>query len=241
MEWFTSVLEKVDRSKSAAELAVILNEVNERFNLVASVFTSFTREDETFDSYRHVIACPSAWCNQYTAKRWFAIDPCLIYAQQNSEPALVDSIPVRTQGQKALMAAAREFGFESGAVFPAHSAGGRIRMGVLYVAAGDRGSIDVETLQKCKHVFRSLATEMLEWWLRKTREELVSKVRLTDVEMQLLRYELEGYSTKAIALKTGMTPNSIDARFRRIALRFGENSRRVVAERAYEVGILSDL
>jgi Autoinducer binding domain len=237
---FSATLSGINSATSATELSEILNEVNEDFGLAASVFACFTREDETMDSYRHVIACPSAWCNQYNAKRWFAIDPCLIYAQHNSEPILVENISVRTAGQKALMQAARDFGFKSGAIFPAHSAGGRMRMGVLYVAGREEDAFDEGTLEECKHVFRSISAEMLDWWMRKIREEILTKVRLNEVELRLLMLEREGFSTKEIALQTGMQATAIDARFRRIMLRFGESSRKVVAQKAFDMGILRD-
>jgi DNA-binding CsgD family transcriptional regulator len=232
------LVNSIREAKSPAGLPMTLVQLNAMFDLSGSVFTSFTREDETFDSYRYVVACPPEWCNEYNARRWYAIDPCLIYAQNNAAPALIADIDIRTQGQRSLMDAARNFGFVSGAVFPAHSPHGRSRMGVLYMASRREGFFDRQGLNRSKYLLRSFAAELLDWWTAKIRADLLGQVQLSALELKLLRMESDGYSTKEIASQLELTASAIDARFRRIAIRFGEHSRAAAARKALDHGLL---
>lgn len=240
MAQFIETAQPISSAASARDLAGVLHRLNTLVGLKASVFTSFMREDEEFESYRYVVACPPEWCNQYSAKRWFAIDPCLIYAQTSAEPVLVEHVPVKTAGQRELMAAAQEFGFVSGAIFPVHSPAGRSRMGVLYIAAEQPGFFNAADLSAMKCLFRSVAADMLDWWTNKIRAELLKEVRLSTTELTLLRMEWQGLRTKEIAIRTGLSGEAIDARFRRIAQRFGEPSRSNAARRAAALGLLEE-
>ncbi|KWT93420.1 Autoinducer binding domain protein [Variovorax sp. WDL1] len=176
-----------------------------------AVFSSFIQRDEGFESYRYNVACAASLCNLYVEQRWFAIDPFLIYAQQHTEPTVGDEIPLRTQGQRLFRLRAREAGFNSIAVVPCHTAAGRSRMGVLYLTIEDLDYFTIETIALAKMCLRSIAAELLEWWSRKIRGELLRNLSIRDDELRLLRLAHQGFGSIGARALVGPGPAMGDA------------------------------
>lgn len=238
----TKVLELTEHMASygsSHELTAAMWRFNELLGLSGSVFASFAREDESRESYRFINACPPAWCQEYNANAWFTIDPCLLYALTHNEPTLIQDIPLRSRGQRNMMEAARRCGFASGIVIPAHSPSGRSRMGVLYLGSNDPQYLDESALKQLRLVLRAVTSELLDWWTKQVRTELLAGTQLSAEEKDMLRLTLDGLGSKEIAGHLGTTKNAIDQRMHRIISKFDSYSRRDAANLAFQYGLLS--
>lgn len=236
----TEAINQIPHRAHAVEVTAIVKEVARMLGCNGAVFSSFVQRDEDFESYRYIVACAASWCNLYVEQRWFAIDPFLIYAQQHTEPAVGDEIPLRTQGQRLFRLRAREAGFNSIAVVPCHTAAGRSRMGVLYLTSEDPDYFTLETIALAKMCLRSIAAELLEWWSRKIRGELLRNLSIRDDELRLLRLAHQGFGSKEIARLFGTKPATIDQRFARLSLKLNVPSRAMAAKLAHESGLFDE-
>ena len=233
-------LHRISQSSHAAEVTAIVEDIADMLGCNGAVFTSFTKDDEDFESYRHIAACAASWCARYVEQRWFAIDPFLIYAQQHTELAVGDEIPLRTEGQRQFRLQARAEGFHSIAVVPCHTAAGRSRMGVLYLTSEDPDYFTRETIVRAKMCLRTIAAELLEWWSRKIRSGLLCKLNLRADDVHLLRLAQQGFRSKEIALLLDIKPATVDQRFARLALKLNVPSRTMAVKRAFENGLLDE-
>lgn len=231
------ISDSIIEASDSGELNAALWQLNEVLGCEGAVFMSFARDDESLESYRYVVACSLAWCNEYNRNAWFTIDPCLLYAMTNTEPALIKSIPLRSTGQKNMMAAASRAGFNSGLVIPAHSSIGRTRMGVLYVGSRDPNFFDEAALAKTRILLRALSGELLDWWIRKARTELLGESTLSTEEIELLRLSHAGHKSKEIAQHLRASKAAVDQKLFRISTKFGTGSRKIAAQMAHDFGM----
>jgi DNA-binding CsgD family transcriptional regulator len=238
MSSVADLIGQIKRATSAGQLQLIMRDLNAIFKIDGSVFASFAREDDSSDeSYKYIIACDQSWCDLYNRNRWFRSDPCLTYAQIHTEPIPIESIPLRTEDQKDMMAAARYAGFASGIVIPVHSSLGRSRMGVLYAGSRNDQLFCEEDVVIGQMVLRGIALDLLDWLIRKSREELIGAVRLKEDEVRLLKLTHENLSSKQIAYELGISKAAIDKSLCRITLRFNACSRIHAAKIAFEAGL----
>ena len=241
-EWITQVFnltERIAAQENTADLTVTMWELNELLGLTGSVFVSFAREAELRDSYRFINACPAAWCQEYNASAWYMIDPCLLYSLTHSEPAPIEDIPVKSRGQRNMMEAARRCGFVSGWVIPSHSPSGRSRMGVLYLGSDDPQHFGKTAIKQVRPILRAISGELLDWFTRQVRQELMSGGDLSTDEKEMLLMTFKGAGSKEIANHLQMTKSAVDQRLHRLSSRFDSSSRREAAQLAYEFGLLT--
>jgi DNA-binding NarL/FixJ family response regulator len=89
-----------------------------------------------------------------------------------------------------------------------------------------------------KSLSRSLAMELHEWWVRKIRDELLVTYRIGPEDLELLRLERAGESTKDIARRGNMTTAAVDSRFQRLNAKLGTPNRKATARLAAEYGLI---
>jgi DNA-binding CsgD family transcriptional regulator len=224
--------------KSPDELITELFEINDVLGINGSVFVSFARNDDTHESYKFFNASPPGWCQEYMSNAWQTIDPCILYAAINNSPTLISRIPVRTAGQRLMLDAAARWGFRSGIVVPAHSPSGRSRMGVLYLGSEDPQRFDDEALNDLRLVLRALAGELLDWWTRLVRAELLAGGDLSRVDVEMLRLTRQGFRSNDIATSLGLSKGAVDQRMHRLTAKFNSPSRKDAADLAYQLGLL---
>jgi DNA-binding CsgD family transcriptional regulator len=235
-----SDIAKIPQAVHASEVTSVVEDVVRTLGCNAAVFAAFSRDDDNFENYRYIAACPAQWCSSYISRRWFVIDPYLRYAQTHSEIIAADDVPLRTDGQRLFRLRAQEHGFRSIAIVPTHSASGRSRMGVLYMASEDAAYFTQSTVLLAKMFLRAIAAEILEWWARRIRSEIRLGLVIRGDELDLLRLVRQGFGTKEIARLYNVKPAAIDQRLARIALRLNAPSRGAAARIAYENGLLDD-
>lgn len=233
-----ALIGRIPSLEHASEVTEVVGEAAKVMGCNGAVFTSFMREDDSVESYRYNVACAQHWCNVYSAQRWSAIDPYLTYAQIHNEPIAGDDIPLRNEQEHEFRRQADEIGFKSIAIVPSHTAGGRSRMGVLYMTSADPLYFTKASIPNAKMFLRSVASEVLDWWTCKIRDELLRKVQLREDEIELLRLTRQGLSSKEIARLCSVRPGTIDTRLARISMRFNAPNRWIAAKMAYEHGLL---
>ena len=169
----------------------------------------------------------------------FAQDPWLAYATRNSRPARASEIPATTKRHQAVVELAARFGFRSVVVVPAPSGGMLTRIGVLCLGSKQEGFFDDdESYAVLKFASRSLAMELHEWWVAQVKRELLFNARISSDDLDLLRLERLGRSTKQIAAELNMSAGSVNSRFQRVNEKLGVPSRRAAAILAGEYGLI---
>lgn len=191
-----------------------------------ALFISFIREDATRQSYRYVVACDPAWATRYARCCFDNEDPCVRYALYNTEMVLADQLPLLNDRERAMIASARDVGFVSALVVPAPTAAAQSRVGVLCIGSRQPGYFDDPGNTPLRHLARSLAMQLSDQVQRLLRDQLASRLRLTPMEIQLLRYEQLGYSSKEMSKLLDMPARTIDVQFSRLHHKIGVANRR---------------
>lgn len=237
----TGVSEVVQRIPSAIdeiEAVGLLAEASRKLGADVAAFGSFVRDDGSHESYRFLLACDAIWCHEYEKRAAYAQDPWLAYAAHNSRPARGGEIPVSTKRQQAVVELAADYGFRSTVVVPAPSGGMLTRIGVLCLGSWQEGFFEDEGYATLKVASRSLAMELHEWWVAQVKRELIDNARINAEDLELLRLERLGRSTKQIAAELGTSPGSINSRFQRVNEKLGVPNRRSAAILACEYGLI---
>jgi DNA-binding CsgD family transcriptional regulator len=220
------------------EFVGLLREATARLGAGASYFMSFVREDETFASYRILLACDPVWGLEYDHAGCHSSDPWLHHAMHHSEPLRGSEIPCAGEPQRAVVRLAAQFGFRSAVVVPAPVRGGVSRLGVLVLGSAEPGYFEGAGYGPFKVLARALAMELHERCLALIRSELLSAGAITDQELDLLRHEHDGRCSKTIARMTGTSPNAVDRRFYRLNAKLGSPNRKVSTRLAVEYGLI---
>lgn len=234
----SEVVQKIPSAVDEIEAVGLLAEASQRLGADVAAFGSFVRDDGSHESYRFLLACDAIWCHEYEQRASYAQDPWLAYATHNSRPARSSEIPVHTKRQQAVVELAADYGFRSAVVIPAPSGGMLTRIGVLCLGSRQSGFFEAEGYATLKVASRSLAMELHEWWVAQVKRELISNARITAEDLQLLRMERLGRSTKQIAAELETSPGSINSRFQRVNEKLGVPNRRAAATLACEYGLI---
>lgn len=220
------------------EACALLRDIASDLGCSSSAFATFLQDDPWHQTYRFLLACHPSWCAQYQRLAWFADDPWLIYARTNSSPAKDVDIPCRTAKQFEIVALARRFEVESALIVPAPASSGLTRLGVLMLGSSKLGFFDNPNFVKMKIHARSIASEFLDWYTAFIREELRRTCKLIDIDIELLRLDRAGMSSKEIARAIGLSATSVDSRFQRIIARLKVPNRRAASQVAAEYGLI---
>jgi hypothetical protein len=221
-----NVVARIGSAADEPELIQLLRLAIERLGAEAATFTSLIRDDLTLVSYRTILACDPRWGTEYARNVWCRDDPWLQHARQSSEPIRACDLKLSVASQRRMVEAAAEYGFRSALIVPAPSAVGDSRVGVLCIGTSTADFFDVEGCVYVKALVRGLAMELHEWWLCRLRDELVTRARITEDDLELLRHEAQGHGSKLIASALRTEAKTIDCRFQRLNYRLGVANRR---------------
>jgi DNA-binding CsgD family transcriptional regulator len=234
---FRSLVRKIGQQSDGEAQAKLLTKIVKLLGFSGAVFSSFVKDDEYLESYRFVAACPSAFCQAYSTRRFFAIDQFLDYARLNSEPIMASKIAATSTGQEQFVALLHQYGFVSNAVVPFHSSTGRMRMGVLYIGSDVEGYLEDASFRLAKMYLRELAAELGEWWLAMIRTELLKGATIGSTEIQILQHIHDGFGSKDIAVMLNLSVANVDQKVSRVAAKLGATSRKHAAKLAFENGL----
>lgn len=220
------------------EACALLKNIAGELGCESSAFATFLQNDPWHQTYRFLLACHPGWCALYQRLAWFADDPWLLYARANSSPAKDVDIPCRTAKQFEIVALARRFDVQSALVVPAPASGGLTRIGVLMLGSSKPGYFDSAHFAKLRILARSVSFEFLDWYTAFVREELRRTCKLSDIDIELLKFERAGLSSKEIFRSTGISAVSVDSRFQRLIARLKVPNRRAASQLAAEYGLI---
>jgi hypothetical protein len=222
----------------SSEVAAVLAKASELCGADAAAFASFVKDDEACESYRFILACDPTWCLEYERNACYMHDPWWEYARRHSEPTLADRIPVRTALQAEVVALARRFGFASCILVPAQAPQGLTRLGALCLGSVQPGHFDEHALAAVSVAVSALVERLHAWQIAMLRDELLSRVRLSEDDLGLLTQQRGGRSSKDIASMTNATSISVDSRWQRLNAKLGVSSRAAAAQLAAEYGLI---
>lgn len=237
-ERITAVAERITEARDQATVHALLTEGVHALGAENAVFVSFIRDNADLSACRFMLVCEPDWCQRYLEAGCFAQDPWLAYAAHHSEPIPASTLPVLDAEGRRVIALAMENGFASAALVPAHSGAGHSRISLLCLGSTQPGFFEGEGFGRFRLGARLIAAELHDWWLARIRRELIVKARITPADLELLRHEQQGHSSKRIAAELHVSKSSINSRFQRMNMKLGVANRRLAARLAVECGLL---
>lgn len=202
----------------------------------SGVFLSVIRDDASRRSYRSLFACDPLWAIEYSRAGWHDNDPWLRYALFRDEPIPSSELKLLPSEDDFIQKSSR-LGFASALIAPAPSFAGTSRIGVLVLGSAHHGFFDGEGYRSARFAARALAMELHNWLMRAIRADLLERSRIKPDEIELLRNEEAGLSSKLIAARLDVTPKTVERRFERVIAKLGVADRRSAARiaRLYEL------
>lgn len=232
------VAERIVEAKDQATVHTLLTEGVQALGAESAVFVSFIRDNADLSACRFMLVCEPDWCRRYLDAGCFAHDPWLAYAAHHSEPIPASTLPVLDPEGQRVIALAMQNGFASAALVPAHSGAGHSRISLLCLGSTQPGFFEGDGFGRFRLGARLLAAELHDWWLARIRRDLLVKARITPADLELLRHERQGHTSKRIAAELHVSKSSINSRFQRMNLKLGVPNRRLAARLAVECGLL---
>lgn len=232
------LLPQIAEAGSTGEVITLFREAAEGLGADAGVFLSCLRDDATRTSLRSLWACDPSWAADYASQRRFEHDPWLRYASCDSEPVHSRELTYSSLEENAFVLAAAEHGMNAALIAPAPSPVGLSRVGVLCLGTANFGRFDGKRYPQLRVLARALAMELHQWIAKSMREELLRGVRLTDADLNLLRHEAAGHSSKVIGAGMNLEAKTIDCRFQRLNAKLGAPDRRSAVRIASLYGLL---
>jgi len=233
-----AIAERIGEARDQATVHRLLVEGVRALGAEHAVFVSFIRDNADLSACRFMLVCEPGWCQRYLEVGCFAHDPWLAYAAHHSEPIPASSLPVLDAEGQRVIALAQQNGFTSAALVPAHSGAGHSRISLLCLGSTQPHFFDGEGFGRFRLGARLLAAELHDWWLARIRRDLIVKARITQADLELLRHEHQGHSSKRIAAELKVSKSSINSRFQRMNMKLGVPNRRLAARLAVECGLL---
>jgi DNA-binding CsgD family transcriptional regulator len=204
----------------------------------AGVFMSHLRDDATRTSLRSLWACDPVWAAEYANRRFFENDPWLQYATNESEPILASALNPASAEHVVFQEAAASYGFASTVIAPAPSGVGTSRVGMLCLGSQQPGYFEDGAYATVRVFARALAMELHRWLQQSIRKDLLRRSHITDAEIELLRHEAAGHSSKVIGAALHVEPTTIDCRFQRLNAKLDAPDRRTALRIARLYGLL---
>ena len=224
--------------ESEAEVEAAVRQIVEYFGLPSYVFGAFFRAGPR-ENYRYLVGCVPRWCYLYNENKWYAIDPFIEYALENTSPILASEIRLTSAGQQRMMAEAAEYGFRSGVVVPAHSRA-TVRIGILYLGTSEANERARRSLLKYRNLMRAIALELLEWWDVKLREFELETLELDNLDLALLEKAREHATAEEASRELGVTLSRVKSRYERLARKLDAANKRDAVEKAGALGLIKE-
>jgi DNA-binding CsgD family transcriptional regulator len=232
------VLRAIKSANSTLALFTVYRQALDALGVESAVFTSYLREDATRNSYRSLPACDPLWASEYALRGWCDDDPWMRHAAHDTEVVRSAELVLLSPRERAFAEAASSFGFVSAVIVPAPTCVGLSRLGVLCLGSATPGYFDDDGYPTLCLLARNLAMELHAWLRRSIQAELLVKSRLTSAELDLLRHEAAGHTSKVIAALLDTEAKTIDCRFQRVCAKLDAPNRRMAVRIAQLYGLI---
>src|SRR5579864_5136260 len=204
------------------ELHPRLKDIFSNLQITSFIFSTFQLDPNGHATgYRFLVGCNPEWVQIYQQRHWYSNDPYLQYARFNASPALGSTIQIASAGQREMHATARQYGFRSNLVVPAHS---RITslLGVLHVAndieVGDGGEV---RLLEYQALLPAIAMTLLDVRMTAQRKSMVARFELDERDLTVLRLVRAAEPAQEVAKSLGLSVASIYSLYSRINEKMG--------------------
>jgi DNA-binding CsgD family transcriptional regulator len=232
------VIERIATTHDRAGVLALLRSCSHALGAENAAFVSFVRDDADVASCRFMLACAPGWCQRYLDANCIVHDPWLAYAAHHGEPIIASALRVSDVQARRVIDLAAQHGFASAVLVPVHSGAGHSRISLLCLGSPQVGYFEDEGFGRFRLGARLLAAELHDWWMVRIRRELIIRARITPSDLELLRREHLGHSSKRIAASLQVSASSINSRFQRMNAKLGVPNRRLAARLAAECGLL---
>ena len=185
----------------------------------ASIYTLTIPENGPEPSSFTLFACHPALAQRQFRLGPLSNHPWLQCARQRSAPATDKQIHPSSASDNEAIDLARQYGFRSCLIVPTPSSVDAGRLEMLCLGSTNQGAFEGEDARIVRTLARALAAELHDWVNRHLSESLEEAAGLLKADIELLKFEWQGLGTKEIALRTGMSPSSVDSRFQRLNAR----------------------
>lgn len=226
-----------DADNTAAAMQLFRTAIG-HMGIQSGVFMSHLRDDATRSSYRSLLVCDPIWAAEYAQSSRQDHDPWLRHARHHTEPIRSSELQLFSEQEQAFADRSAALGFRSALIVPAPSCVGLSRVGVLCLGSDAPGFFDDEGYPLLRVLARALAMELHRWVHRSMQEELRARSRLTRADLELLRHEADGRSSKAIGVMLNLEAKTIDCRFQRLNAKLDAPDRRTAVRIAKLYGLL---
>lgn len=203
----------------------------------SGVFLSAIKDDASRTSIRSFLACDPRWAVEYSHVHWHDHDPWLRHALDSQTPIRGTELKPRPS-EEAFMLRSATLGFASSVAVPAPTSFGAARFGVLILGSDIPGYFDRDSYPLVEIVTRALAMELHEWLLRAVRNDLLERSQLTPSEIDLLRHEAAGHTSKMIAAEANVRAPTVDCWFQRVNAKLNAPDRRTATRIARLYGLI---
>jgi DNA-binding CsgD family transcriptional regulator len=222
LEEVLSAVNRLGQCAHDIELYPLLRTIFLRLHSTSFIFSTFQLNANGHAAgYRFLVGCNPEWIQIYQHRHWYSNDPYLQYARFNASPALGSSIQLSSAGQREMHATARQYGFRSNLVVPAHSRLTSL-VGMLHVA----NDVEVEEggeqrLFEWQALFRAISMSLLDVRVAAQRSSLVAKFELDERDLSALRLVLDGEPAQVVAKSLGLSVASIYSMYTKINEKMG--------------------
>jgi DNA-binding CsgD family transcriptional regulator len=230
--------ERLGSTSDAASVLGLLKAGADALGAESAVFVSVARDVAVKPATRLMTTCDPVWLQHYLDSGSLVEDPWLLYATHRSEPIVASELDTGSVSATARDVLATHRAFASAVLAPAHSGHDHERVGLLCLGSSQRGYFEADQPMRARIGARLLAAVLNDWWLANTRHELLVTARITPAELDLLRRQLLGHSSKRIAASLNVTQSSINSRFQRMNMKLGVPNRRAAVRLALQCGLL---
>jgi DNA-binding CsgD family transcriptional regulator len=192
------------------ELHPRLSAIFSQLQVPSFIFSTFRMElNGPTTDYRFLVGCNPEWIQIYQHRHWYSNDPYLQYARCNTAPAPGSNIQITSAGQRDMRTTARQYGFRSNLIVPAHSRATSL-LGVLHVAS----EVEVEDggearLLEWRTLLRAMAMTLLDVRVSAQRNLMAEKFELDERDLTALRLVLIAEPAQEVAKRLGLSVASI--------------------------------
>jgi DNA-binding CsgD family transcriptional regulator len=229
---------RIHLASSGAELLDAFVVVTAAIGASAGLYTVAIPEIGTLATSFSLFACHPGFALRQQRLGPLQDHPWFRFARSRTTPATWRRGDTGHPKDAAAIELARQYGFASCFIVPTPAGAGLSRSGMLCLGSPHEDEFDGDDGRIFRALARSLAAELHDRVTDQLAHGLQRDAQLHPIDIELLGLERRGLSTKAISLRTGMSPASIDSRFYRMNLRLDCASRGASAQRAAEYGLL---
>lgn len=232
------LMQQLGDASNAAQAMALFQAILGHLGVDVGFFMSYLRDDATRSSYRSLLLCDPIWAAEYAQSDWHIHDPWLRHAATQTEPIRSSELILVSEQEKKFTSRSASLGFTSTLIAPAPTCVGLSRVGVLCLGSSQEGFFDDHSYPLLRVMSRTLAMELHRWLHRSLKEELLARSKLTESDIELLRHEAAGHSSKVIGAALNIEAKTVDCRFQRINSKLQAPDRRSAARIAKIYGLI---